>query len=230
MRNTIFKMKQNIKLNHFKLSKFDEPNVIDESICLECVQDFLDSCKNVKLISYRLYSFDSITQMPSLKDEEPTPYHKVLECCESLMTDFARAIKPKNLRDAIMNSQKQDIKLNYFELCKFDQPGVIDQSICLECIQEYLDACKNVKLISYKQNPFDIPQKSKKVEEIIEMNCLGIPSETPNCIGIPLYHCVTLQDVDGTTYKRPYNCIFVLFVFGIVFGTYFYCFYRVYFS
>ena len=95
MRNTIFKMKQNIKLNHFKLSKFDEPNVIDESICLECVQDFLESCKNVKLISYRPYPFDSITQRPSLRDEDPTPYYKFLECCGSLMTDFARAIKPK---------------------------------------------------------------------------------------------------------------------------------------
>ena len=122
----------------------------------------------------------------------------------------------------------QTIKLLNFQYSKFDQPDQIELKSVWK-IEEHLETCKNVKLKSYKQYPFDIPQKSKKVEEIIEMNCLGIPSETPNCIGIPLYHCVTLQDVDGTTYKRPYNCIFVLFVFGIVFGTYFYCFYRVYF-
>ena len=46
------------------------------------------------------------------------------------MTDFAIAIKPKDWRDAMRYSQIQDIKLNYFKLSKFDQPDVIDESIC----------------------------------------------------------------------------------------------------
>ena len=113
----------------------------------------------------------------------------------------------------------QTIKLLNYQYSKFDQPDQIELKSVWK-IEEHLETCKNVKLKSYKQYPFDIPQKSKKIEEIIEV---------PNCIGIPLYNCVTLTDIDGSQYKRPYNCIFVLCVFCIIFGIYFYCLYRSYF-
>ena len=48
---------------------------------------------------------DSITHRPSSRDEDPTRYYKFLECCGSLMTDFAIAIKPKDWRDAMRYSQ-----------------------------------------------------------------------------------------------------------------------------
>ena len=120
---------------------------------------------------------------------------------------------------------KQNIKLNYFQSSKFDQPDA-KESNCLKCVKKHLkhlehlkETSKNVKLISYRPYPFDIPQSSK-IEEIIEI---------PMCIGIPLYNCVTLEDIDGTQYKQPYNCIFVLCVFFIIFFIYVYCFYRSYF-
>ena len=99
----------------------------------------------------------------------------------------------------------QTIKLLNYQYSKFDQPDQIELKSVWK-IEEHLETCKNVKLKSYKQYPFDIPQKSKKIEEIIEV---------PNCIGI-------------TQYKNTV-CIFVLCVFCIVFGIYFYCVYRSYF-
>ena len=48
---------------------------------------------------------DSITQRPATRDEDQTRYYKFLECCGSLMTDFAIAIKPKDWRDAMRYSQ-----------------------------------------------------------------------------------------------------------------------------
>ena len=113
---------------------------------------------------------------------------------------------------------KQNIKLNYFKLCKFDEPEVLE-SRCLECVEEYLETSTNVKLLSYKSYAFDTPQSSK-IEGI---------SQPPNFIGIPLYGCVTLQDEYGNMYKAPYNWIFVSLVFVTVFSTYFYCVYRSYF-
>ena len=109
---------------------------------------------------------------------------------------------------------KENIKLNYFQSSKFDQPDVIESN-CLKCVEEYLETSRNVKLISVKSYPFDMPQSSK-IEEIIEI---------PMCIGIPLYNCLKLEDIDGTQYKRPYNCIFVLCVFVIISSIYFYCFF-----
>ena len=114
----------------------------------------------------------------------------------------------------------QNIKLNYFQLSKFDQPDVME-SKCLQCVEENLETSTNVKLISYKSYAFDMPQSSK-IEEIIR------PSGFMGS-GIPLCRCVTLQDIDGSVYKRPYNCIFVFFVFIIIFSIYFYCIYRSYF-
>ena len=61
---------------------------------------------------------------------------------------------------------KQNIKLNYFLSNKFDQPNVFESN-CLKCVEEYLETSRNVKLISYKSYPFDMPQNSK-IEEIIE--------------------------------------------------------------
>lgn len=114
---------------------------------------------------------------------------------------------------------KQNIKLNYFLSNKFDQPNVFESN-CLKCVEEHLETSRNVKLTSYKSQPFDTPKNSKIEETVVEI---------PMCIGFPIYHCVTLEDIDGTRYKRPYNCIFVFCVFFIVFGIYFYCLYRSYF-
>ena len=100
---------------------------------------------------------------------------------------------------------EKTIKLLNFQSFKFDQPDAIELN-CVWKIEEQLETSKNVKLISYRPYPFDIPQSSKN-EEIIEI---------PMCIGIPLYNCVTLKDIDGTQYKQPYNCIFVLCVFFII--------------
>ena len=110
---------------------------------------------------------------------------------------------------------EKTIKLLNFQSSKFDQPDAIELN-CVWKIEEQLETSKKVKLISYRAYPFDIPQSSKN-EEIIEI---------PMCIGIPLYNCVTLEDIDGTQYKRPYNCTFVFCVFFIIFSIYFYCFYR----
>ena len=115
---------------------------------------------------------------------------------------------------------EQTIKLLNFQYSKFDQPEAIELQ-CVWKIEEHLETCKNVKLISYRQYPFDIPQSAKKIEEVIQI---------PMCIGMPIYHYVTLQDIDGRQYKRPYNCIFVLCVFLIIWGIYAYCFYHSYSS
>ena len=114
----------------------------------------------------------------------------------------------------------QNIKLNHFQLSKFDQPDVME-SKCLQCVEENLETSRNVKLLSYKSYAFDMPQSSK-IEEIIR------PSGFMGS-GIPLCRCVTLQDIDGSLYKRPYNWIFVFFVFVIIFSVYFYSIYRSYF-
>ena len=110
---------------------------------------------------------------------------------------------------------KQNIKLNYFQSNKFDQPNAKEVN-CLECVQKHLkhleqlkETSKNVKLISYRPYDFDTLPQISKIEEAEE-------EEIPMCIGMPIYHCVTLQDIDGSQYKRPYNCIFVLCVFLIV--------------
>ena len=110
---------------------------------------------------------------------------------------------------------KQNIKLNYFLSNKFDQPNVFESN-CLKCVEEHLETSRNVKLTSYKSQPFDTPKNSKIEETVVEI---------PMCIGFPIYHCVTLEDIDGTRYKRPYNCIFVLCVFVIISSIYFYCFF-----
>ena len=121
---------------------------------------------------------------------------------------------------------KENIKHNYFQSNKFDQPEAKELN-CLECVEKHLkhlehlkETKKNVKLISYRPYAFDTPQNSKIEETVVEI---------PMCIGFPVYHCVELEDFDGTRYKRPYNCIFVFCVVFIVFGIYFYCFYRSYF-
>ena len=93
------------------------------------------------------------------------------------------------------------------------------ESKCLQCVEENLETSTNVKLISYKSYAFDTHQSSK-IEEKIR------PS---GFMGIPCYGCVTLQDIDGSLYKRPYNWIFVFFVFVIIFSVYFYSIYRSYF-
>ena len=129
---------------------------------------------------------------------------------------------------------KENIKLNYFQSNKFDQPEAKELN-CLECVEKHLkhlehlkETKKNVKLISYRPYAFDTPQNSKIEEEEEVYYCVTVQEGIPMCIGFPVYHCVELEDIDGTRYKRPYNCIFVFCVFFIVFGIYFYCFYRSY--
>ena len=124
-----------------------------------------------------------------------------------------------------MFEMKQNIELNKFQSNKFDQPDAKELN-CLECVQKHLkhlkETSKNVKLISYRPYDFDTLPQISKIEEEEEEE--GIPM----CIGIPIYHCVTLQDINGSQYKRPYNYIFVLFVFLIVWGIYAFSFYYSY--
>ena len=132
---------------------------------------------------------------------------------------------------------KENIKLNYFQSSKFDQPDAKELN-CLERVEKHLkhlehlkETSKNVKLISYRPYDFDtLPQISKIEEEEEVYYCVTVQEGIPMCIGLPIYHCVELQDVDGTRYKSPYNCIFVFCVCFIVFSIYFFCVYYSYFK
>ena len=63
---------------------------------------------------------------------------------------------------------KQNIKLNYFLSNKFDQSNVFESN-CLKCVEEHLETSRNVKLTSYKSQPFDTPKNSKIEETVVEI-------------------------------------------------------------
>ena len=132
-----------------------------------------------------------------------------------------------------MFEMKQNIELNKFQSNKFDQPDAKELN-CLECVQKHLkhlEHVKNVKLINYRQYDFDTLPQNLIIEEEEEVYyCVTVQEGIPMCIGLPIYHCVELQDVDGTRYKSPYNCIFVFCVCFIVFSIYFFCVYYSYFK
>ena len=133
-----------------------------------------------------------------------------------------------------MFEMKQNIELNKFQSNKFDQPDAKELN-CLECVQKHLkhlehvkETSKNVKLINYRQYDFDTLPQNSQIEEEEVYYCVTVQEGIPMCLGLPIYHCATLQDINGSQYKRPYNCIFVLFVFLIVWGIYAFCFYYSY--